>query len=155
MLHYSLLTLHLLSVLIWVGGMFFAWVVLRPVAASQLEPPARLTLWRSCFHTFFIWVWHAVVLLPLTGYAIIFTTYGGFANTPLFVHVMQLTGWLMVILYLYLWFKPYAALKRAVDSAQWPSGAIALASIRRIVGFNLLLGLLTTVLALMGRVFIT
>ena len=31
--------LHLLAAVIWVGGMFFAYMALRPVAASLLEPP--------------------------------------------------------------------------------------------------------------------
>ena len=44
-----LLTLHLLAAVIWVGGMFFAYACLRPVAASLFEPPQRLTLWRSVF----------------------------------------------------------------------------------------------------------
>ena len=33
--------LHLASVIVWVGGMFFAYVCLRPVAASQLAPTHR------------------------------------------------------------------------------------------------------------------
>ena len=41
------ITLHVIAAILWVGGMFFAWMVLRPVAAGQLEPPARLTLWRN------------------------------------------------------------------------------------------------------------
>ena len=41
------ITLHLLSAVIWVGGMFFAYMVLRPAAATLLEPPQRLPLRRS------------------------------------------------------------------------------------------------------------
>jgi uncharacterized membrane protein len=37
--------LHVLAALVWVGGMFFAWMVLRPAAVKALEGPARLTLW--------------------------------------------------------------------------------------------------------------
>ena len=36
--------LHVLSVVVWVGGMFFAYMFLRPVAAAELEPPQRLDL---------------------------------------------------------------------------------------------------------------
>lgn len=36
------ITLHVLSAVVWVGGMFFAWMALRPVAASLLEPPPRV-----------------------------------------------------------------------------------------------------------------
>jgi uncharacterized membrane protein len=60
--------LHILSAITWVGGMFFAYVVLRPVATRQLEPSACLTLWAACFDRFFVWVWLAVVILPLSGF---------------------------------------------------------------------------------------
>ena len=52
---------YVVAVVIWVGGMFFAYTILRPVAAaSQLEPPARLTLWAGVFAGFFPWVWSAI-----------------------------------------------------------------------------------------------
>jgi uncharacterized membrane protein len=35
-------TLHVLAALVWVGGMFFAWLVLRPATVAALEGPARL-----------------------------------------------------------------------------------------------------------------
>ena len=43
------LSLHVLFVVIWVGGMFFAYMALRPAAVNTLEPPLRLTLWKSVF----------------------------------------------------------------------------------------------------------
>jgi uncharacterized membrane protein len=61
------LLLHLLAAVIWVGGMFFAHVALRPVAAAQLESPVRLTLWAGVFKVFFPWVFAAIATLLLTG----------------------------------------------------------------------------------------
>ncbi|MGV8935022.1 MAG: hypothetical protein ACOH1I_10380 [Gallionellaceae bacterium] len=49
--------IHLLAVIVWVGGMFFAYVVLRPSAAEVLQPPERLRLWDKAFNLFFNWVW--------------------------------------------------------------------------------------------------
>jgi uncharacterized membrane protein len=145
------LLLHVLSAVIWVGGMFFAYMVLRPVAASQLEPPQRLPLWASCFQGFFLWVWAAVILLPLTGYWFIFNVYHGMAGAPLYVHAMNGTGMVMIGLYLWLYFGPYRALRSAVAQQDWKTGGARLATIRRIVGSNLLLGLLTITLAVSGR----
>ncbi len=56
------ISLHLLSATLWVGGMFFAYCILRPIAAIQFEPPQRLTLWSEVFSKFFPWVWAAVIL---------------------------------------------------------------------------------------------
>jgi hypothetical protein len=30
-------TLHVLAALVWVGGMFFAWLILRPATVAALE----------------------------------------------------------------------------------------------------------------------
>ena len=48
-------SLHILAAIVWIGGMFFAVLVLRP-AAGPLEPPDRLALWRRVFARFFPWV---------------------------------------------------------------------------------------------------
>ena len=60
-------SLHLLAALVWVGGMFFAWMVLRPAAVAALEAPPRLKLWLEVFPRFFYWVWAAVILVRITG----------------------------------------------------------------------------------------
>jgi uncharacterized membrane protein len=147
------LVLHVLSVVIWVGGMFFAYMCLRPVAASQLEPPVRLQLWVGVFGKFFPFVWLAVILLPLTGYMMISNIYSGMGNTPLYVHLMNGLGSLMIFIYLHVFFAPYQRLKRAVAAQDWPAGGKALAQIRVLVGINMTLGLLTVLIASGGRYF--
>ncbi len=147
------LILHVLSVVIWVGGMFFAYTCLRPVAASQLEPPVRLQLWVGVFGKFFPFVWIAVILLPLTGYMMISNLYDGMGNAPLYVHIMNGLGSLMIFVYLHVFFAPYQRLKRAVAAQDWPTGGKALAQIRMLVGINTTLGLLTALIASGGRFF--
>ncbi len=61
------IVLHVLSSVLWVGGMFFAYMALRPVAAATLEPPQRLTLWAGVFGRFFPWVWTSIVVLLVNG----------------------------------------------------------------------------------------
>ncbi|HEY6898714.1 MAG TPA: hypothetical protein VI279_15765, partial [Rhodocyclaceae bacterium] len=62
-LHPLFLFLHVASVVVWVGGMFFAYMCLRPAAVELLEPPQRLRLWLGVFDRFFRWVWLAVALI--------------------------------------------------------------------------------------------
>ena len=62
------LLLHVLAAVVWVGGMFFAYAALRPVAVSQLEPPLRLALWAGVFSKFFPWVFVAIAILLITGF---------------------------------------------------------------------------------------
>jgi uncharacterized membrane protein len=134
--------LHALFATVWVGGMVFAYMVLRP-AAGEIEAPERLRLWRRVFARFFVWVWHAVVIMPLTGYAMVFVIFGGFGGVGLHVHLMQGTGWLMIILFLALFFGPYRRFRAAVEDADWPEAGRHLAAIRRIVGINMAIGLIT------------
>ena len=47
---------HVLAAVIWVGGMFFAVLVLRP-SAGALKPSDRLPLWGRVFGKFFPLVW--------------------------------------------------------------------------------------------------
>lgn len=141
---------HALSAVIWVGGMVFAYAVLRP-AAGGLEPPQRLALWNGVFRRFFIWVWHALVLLPLTGYVLLFDTFGGFAGAGLHIHLMQATGWLMIAIFLFLFYGPYKKFRAAVADEDWQLAGRHLGSIRRIVATNMVLGLITVAVGASGR----
>ncbi len=47
------ISLHLLASVIWVGGMFFAFMFLRPAAANLLEAEQRFPLWANVFKRFF------------------------------------------------------------------------------------------------------
>jgi len=60
------LALHIVAAVIWVGGMFFAYMVLRP-SAGPLEPALRLPLWHRVFGRFFPWVWASIVALLASG----------------------------------------------------------------------------------------
>ena len=143
-------SLHILAAIAWVGGMFFAILVLRP-AAGPLEPPERLALWRRVFARFFPWVWISLVLLLGTGNWMIFAGFGGFADLQLHIHLMHGIGWLMALLYLHLWFAPYKRFKAALDSGEAPVAAAKLNQIRWIVTANLALGLINAVIGASGR----
>ncbi|MFV1973681.1 MAG: CopD family protein [Thiohalobacterales bacterium] len=145
------LLLHVLSVVVWVGGMFFAYVVLRPEAASQLEPPARLALWAGVFRRFFPWVFAAIGLILITGFWIIFSVYGGFAALGLRIHLMLGIGSVMMLIFFHAYFVPFKRLKQAVAVTDWQAGGRQLAQIRVLVGINLLLGLVTIAIAAGGR----
>ena len=146
-------TLHLLAAVIWVGGMFFAYVCLRPVAATLLEPPHRLQLWAHIFVRFFVWVWAAIITLIVTGHGMI-ALYGGFGNIGKHVHIMLAIGYIMFLVFAHLYFAPFKRLKRAVEAADWGTAGNNLNQIRKMVGINLVLGLVTVAAASGGRFLI-
>lgn len=142
------LTLHQLSTIVWVGGMFFAHIALRPAASELLEPTQRLPLLLRVFQRFFAWVWGAIVLLWASGLWIFLSLYGGKAG--LYVHLMMGVATLMTALFVVIWFFPYRKMKVAVAAEDWPGAAKCLAQIRAIILTNLVFGLVAAVLGVAG-----
>ncbi|WP_248768894.1 CopD family protein [Pseudomonas sp. MWU12-2345] len=140
-------TLHVLAALVWVGGMFFAWMILRPAAMAALEGPARLKLWLQVFQRFFVWVWVAVVLLPISGVGLIQLRFSGFETAPRYVQVMMGLYIVMVAVFIRIQSLQLPDLRQAVEAQDWPAGAAALGRIRRLVGINLLIGLVLVAVA--------
>ena len=139
------LTLHLLASVVWVGGMFFAHMALRPVAAGLLEPPQRLPLLHGVLSRFFPWVWLAVLIILVTGFWIFLGPFG--ANAGLYVHLMMGIGSLMALIFFFIYFVPFARMGAALRSGEIPVAGAQMALIRRLIGVNLVLGLLATLLA--------
>lgn len=141
----SLLFFHILSAVIWVGGMFFAHQMVRP-SVGPLDAPVRLALWRRIFERFFKWVWAAAILLLVTG---------GWMESlgvrGLHVVIMETLGVIMVLAFAHLFFAPWKRFRRAVDGGDFPAAALQLNQIRRIVEFNLVLGLIVVVVGATGR----
>ena len=145
------LLLHALAAVVWVGGMFFAYVVLRPVAAGQLQPPQRLALWAGVFGKFFPWVFAAIVILLLTGFWMVFAFYGGFGAVGPYVHTMLWLGIVMMLIFMHVYFAPFKRLKLAVAAEDWTTGSAKLAQIRLLIAINLALGLCVVAIASGGR----
>ena len=142
--------LHVLGVVIWVGGMFFAYMTLRPAAAALLEPPQRLPLWQATLSRFFTWVWIAVALIVASSVWMLMSL-GGMQGVGIYVHAMLAIGVVMMLIFAHVFFAPFRRLTRAVQAKDWAAGGAALAQIRKLVGLNLILGLLTVVVAIVGR----
>ncbi|CAA7621039.1 Predicted integral membrane protein [Candidatus Terasakiella magnetica] len=142
--------LHTLAALVWVGGMFFAHMILRP-AALDLPPPQRLALWRGVFSHFFPWVWACILILLATGYGVLLLGFrGGFAGGPTHVDLMQVAGLTMMVLYTQLFFGPWQGFKRALAADEWEKAAGYQVRIRHIVTANLILGLGTVFVGVVG-----
>lgn len=144
------IALHALAAAIWVGGMFLAYVVLRPSVAA-LAASDRLALWQRVFDGFFPWVIGAIAVLLLSGYWLLFVTFGGFRGAGVHIHVMHLTGWLMFLLFFHLYFVPWKRFRRALAAGDAPGAGRWLGQIRLIIATNLGLGLVTVAIGASGR----
>ena len=140
-------SLHVLAALIWVGGMFFAWMILRPAAITALEGPARLKLWVEVFQRFFVWVWVAVIILPISGVGLLQMRFSGFETAPRYVQVMMGLYIVMVALFIRVQSLQVPELRRAVEAQEWAAGAAVMGRIRRLVGCNLIVGVVLVAIA--------
>ena len=158
MLYAILKTLHVLAIVVWVGGMAFAHFFLRP-AVARLEPPVRLRLMHDVLGRFFRVVLAASLLTLASGVWMLgrvarqVVQSGGNFQMPLAWTVMTVLGVAMVAIFLHIRFALYRRLDRAVAAEQWAAGGQALAQIRQWVAVNLGLGtavLLVTLLRAAG-----
>lgn len=149
MLHQYWVFLHLLGVIVWVGGMFFAYFCLRPAATSVLQPAQRLPLWDAAFKLFLRWTGLAVAAVLLSGTVMMVQV--GMRNAPLGWHLMMGLGLLMAFVFLYVYLYLYPKLRLACQASDWPAAGAALNRIRHMVEVNLGLALLTLVSAILVR----
>lgn len=131
--------IHLLSVVLWVGGMFFAYMVLRFAAAEVLQPAQQLQLWDKVLGRFFSWIWLFAFLILVTGLYLIYLR-GGVSHAPHFVQLMLLLGLSMMSVFGYLFFSPYVKFSLAVAAKDWSKAAAVMKVMQKLIVFNLLIG---------------
>jgi uncharacterized membrane protein len=139
------LAVHLLSAVIWVGGGFYTVVVLRP-ALNLLDAAPRLQVQMQTLKKLFFYIWHAMPLMILTGWAMVFLAWGGFGALPWSINAMQGLGILMALIFLYTFFDPWQRLRRAVRP-----GPELFTRVRNLVTLNVVLGTLTIVAGALGH----
>jgi uncharacterized membrane protein len=155
MFYAALKTIHLLSIIVWIGGMVFAHFFLRP-AVAKLEAPERVRLMHDVLGRFFNAVLIAAGLVLATGTWMIgrmarqMVQAGVKFNMPIEWMVMALLGVVMVAIFGHIRFALYKRLTNAVTAAAWPAGGAALASIRLWVSINLVIGVVIVAVTLFG-----
>ncbi len=140
---------HLLGLTLWVGGMFFAHMALRP-ALGVLHPEQRLTLMAAVLANFFIWVWVAIALVLGSGLHMMAVMGAGAAKLPPYVHAMTGIGVVMMLIFAHIFFAPFRRLRLAAAQQDWDRASRALRQVRMLVGINLCLGLLTIAIGALG-----
>ena len=154
MIYATLKTVHVLSIIVWIGGMVFAHFFLRP-ALAQLEPPVRLRLMHDVLGRFFHAVLIAALLTLASGIWMLgrvakqVVQSGGSFDMPLSWTIMATLGVVMVAIFMHIRFALYKRLSRAVAAAEWAAGGTAMAQIRTWVSINLGLGVLVLLVTLM------
>ena len=154
MIYAILKLLHILAIVVWIGGMVFAHFFLRP-AALQLPPPQRVPLMHGALQRFIAAVLVSIATVLVSGLWMIGrlakeTVQAGLAfNMPLDWTIMATLGIVMMAIFGHIRFALFKRLSKAVAASDWPAGGAALASIRIWVGINLAIGVVIIVLTLL------
>lgn len=145
MIYRLALALHILSAVVWVGGMFFAYALVRPVLGT-LEERESLILWKQILKKFFPWVWLTIILLLATGFFMIFAQ-GGFSSVNAGIWAMMVIGVVMMVMFKFIYVAPFQHLCRGVEQEKWEVASYAIGTIRNLLAVNLVLGFLVILLA--------
>jgi len=147
MFYASLKLLHVLAIVVWIGGMVFAHFFLRP-AALQLPPPQRVPLLHAALQRFFAAVLVCIGVVLVTGLWMIGrvakdSVQAGLSFAmPLDWMIMSVLGLVMMAIFGHIRFALFKRLTRATAAQDWSAGAAALGSIRTGVSVNLAIGVL-------------
>lgn len=140
MLNAIALILHLVAINVWVGGTFFAIVILGR-AIKNIAAEQQLLLWQLVLERFFTWAWVAVFILLTSGTWMVYSIYGGFDTIPVYIMLMGLIALLMISVFIYIYFFPYQQYKLLVQTNDVDSCIQKLAVIRFAGTVNMILGL--------------
>jgi len=130
--------LHLAAAVLWLGGMAFVLLALRPAALAVLPLSLRLPLMTAVLQRFFVMVWISIATLLLTGAYRLLEV--GMKTAPLGWHIMLGLGWLMMAIFGYIYFSPFKQLKAATVAQDWPQAGRQMAKIHPLVMLNFGLG---------------
>ena len=92
-------------------------------------------------------VWVAVLVLPISGVGLLQLRFSGFETAPRYVQVMMGLYLVMTALFIRIQALKFPELREAVAAEDWPAGAAALGQIRKLVGINLIVGLVVVAIA--------
>ena len=137
---------HLVAGIVWMGGMAFMLLALRPAAIAMLQLPERTMLMGAVYRRFFPLVIVSIVVLFATGTNLYTTTFramkaaSGQGSVPTGWNIMLVLGLLMMLIFGHIFFSGYGKFKRALAVQGWPTASQAAAQIHTLMMVNFLLG---------------
>ena len=147
------LPLHTLAVIVWLGGLFLLCVSFYP-SVQQLESATALSLWHRILSRFFIWAWISMLLILVSGIAMIFLAFGGFSGVPSIHRWNMLFGLPAIVLFGYLYFVPWRHFRHAMSTHDRLTAERSIRRARTIVVIILVLGVVASVVSVAGRYYI-
>jgi uncharacterized membrane protein len=138
--------IHLVAGIVWMGGMTFMLLALRPAALALMEAQPRARLMGEVWRRFFAIVLVAIAALFFSGTHLYTATFkasklaSGVGSVPLGWNIMLVLGITMMLIFGHIYFAGFRKFQRAVAAAEWPIAAKAAGQIHKLVLANFVLG---------------
>lgn len=144
-----LVSLHAITAALWVGALFYARFIL-PAGLGKAEPEARLAVLGGTVPRLMAVAMGAAALLLISGYALLFQRYDGFADVGAHVHVMILVWLVMAAIAAFTAAVPARRLAIAAKAGDVEAAAKPLKLIRIMTMTNVKLGIIGIILGAAG-----
>jgi uncharacterized membrane protein len=137
--------LHVVGVVLWVGGMGFSQMVLRPATAS-MEAPARVRFMMDVLGRFFRLVTVSLVLIWVSGLAMLAPV--GMKNAPLSWHIMYGLATITTVIFIVIYGLYLGKAKPALANNDIAGAGAVLMKLRVLISINFVLATLAMVAGL-------
>lgn len=142
--------LHILAIIVFLGGLFFATVVFQPLARG-LDSETASSLWQPMLSRFFAWGWVSLLLILATGISLVFLKFGGYSGTPMIHRANMAIGIPAIALFVYVFFGPWQQYRRTTLRRDWTAAHKAITRLQVVMRIILVLGLVAAVVSAAGR----
>jgi uncharacterized membrane protein len=142
--------LHVLAAVVFLGGLFFASVVFRPVA-SGLDNEIASSLWKKMLSGLFTWGWPSLLMILATGIGMVFLKFGGPSGVPMIHRANMAIGIPAIALFGYVYFVPWRRYRRTMSRNQWAAAQKEFTRIRVGMAIVLVLGFVAAAVSAVGR----
>jgi uncharacterized membrane protein len=144
------LPLHILAIVVWLGGLFCMSVMVSP-AGRDLDATAIAFHWQRVLARFFTWAWIALLLIVATGIALVQVRFGGFSNMPALHRANTAIGVPAIALFAYVFLVPWRRYCRSIAKSEWSAAERLLGHVRIVLAIILVLGVVASVISIVDR----
>ena len=108
-------TLHILSVMVLLGGIFFTNAILSPAVDKLFPLSLRLPLLSQTFTRFFPWMWIALMFLWITSLWLILKKYAHTDEITTYLYAMLIFATVVAIFFSHIFFVSFPNMKHAIE----------------------------------------
>jgi uncharacterized membrane protein len=142
--------LHILAIIVFLGGLFFASVVFQPLTRG-LDSETASSLWQPTLSRFFAWGWVSLLLILATGIGMVFLKFGGYSGAPMIHRGNMAIGIPAMALFVYVFFGPWQQYRRTTLRRDWTAAQKAITRVQVVMRIILVLGLIASAVSAVGR----